>query len=106
MYNKFILPGCKNINCNSIIISFYRVGGVSIGSLIGALWAIHRDFNKMKKLAEDWFEMIHYDYLGHAGNLTYPYISVFSGDYFNTTVKRTVGKFYDLYSKALYFYSG
>jgi lysophospholipid hydrolase len=46
----------------------------------------------MKKLAEDWFEMIHYDYLGHAGNLTYPYISVFSGDYFNTTVKRTVGE--------------
>jgi predicted acylesterase/phospholipase RssA len=78
--------------CNTIIISFYRVGGVSIGSLIGALWAIHRDFNKMKKLAEDWFEMIHYDYLGHAGNLTYPYISLFSGDYFNTTVKRTVGK--------------
>ena len=53
----------------------------------------------MKKLAEDWFEMIHYDYLGHAGNLTYPYISLFSGDYFNTTVKRTVGKLHDLYSK-------
>ena len=56
----------------------------------------------MKKLAEDWFEMIHYDYLGHAGNLTYPYISVFSGDYFNTTVKRTVGKLQDLNSMALY----
>ena len=56
----------------------------------------------MKKLAEDWFEMIHYDYLGHAGNLTYPYISLFSGDYFNTTVKRTVGKLQDLYSNNLH----
>ena len=71
-----------------------RVGGVSIGSLIGALWAIHRDFDKMKTLAKEWFEMIHYDYLGHLGNLTYPYISIFSGDYFNTTVKRTLGEFY------------
>ena len=81
------------------MILFYRLGGVSIGSLIGALWAVHRDFEKMKKLAEEWFEMIHYDYLGHASNLTYPYISVFTGDYFNTTVKRTLGKFVQLYIK-------
>ena len=97
--NTLLFTDYLNLYFKFEMILFYRLGGVSIGSLIGALWAVHRDFEKMKKLAEEWFEMIHYDYLGHASNLTYPYISVFTGDYFNTTVKRTLGKFVQLYIK-------
>ena len=69
-----------------------RVGGVSIGAMVGGLWGIHRNFEKMKTQAEKWFDMIGSETLGHLLNLTYPHVSPFTGDYFNTTVKRTLGE--------------
>ena len=69
-----------------------RVGGVSIGAFIGGLWAIHRDYFKMKEHAEEWFGMIAHDYWGHICNITYPFVTVFTGDYFNSTLKKTLGE--------------
>ena len=69
-----------------------RVGGVSIGAFIGGLWATHRDYAKMKILAEEWMLVIKHDYFGHICNVTYPLNSPFTGDFFNSTLKKTLGE--------------
>ena len=69
-----------------------RIGGVSIGSFIGGLWAIHRNFDKVESLAKEWFALIKYGYIGHIKNFTYPHNSMFTGDYFNDTVKKIIGE--------------
>ena len=69
-----------------------RLGGVSIGAFIGGLWATHRDYAKMKTLAEEWMLVIKHDYFGHICNATYPYNSPFTGDFFNSTLKKTLGE--------------
>ena len=81
--------------CDLTKMYFYftdRIGGVSIGSFIGGLWAIHRNFDKVESLAKEWFALIKYGYIGHIKNFTYPHNSMFTGDYFNDTVKKIIGE--------------
>ncbi len=69
-----------------------RVGGVSIGAMVGGLWATHRNLAKVKQLANEWFGMIAYEKLGHIWNMTYPLVSPFTGEFFNFSVKKTMGE--------------
>jgi len=64
-----------------------KVGGVSIGAFMGALWSIHRDINFVSNKSKQWF----YNMTRYVGlfDLTYPITSIFSGRYFNWTLKET-----------------
>merc|ERR1719509_221343 len=59
-----------------------KVGGVSIGAFITALWATHRDLEEINERAKVWFGKMH-NWRG-ALDLTYPITSIFKGTYFNT----------------------
>ena len=64
-----------------------KVGGVSIGAFMGALWAIHRDIEEMTVKSRKWF----YNMTRYSGllDLTYPMTSLFTGGYFNWTLTET-----------------
>lgn len=67
-----------------------KVGGVSIGAFMGALWAIHRDIDEMTAKSRKWF----YNMTRYSGllDLTYPMTSLFTGGYFNWTLTETFDK--------------
>ena len=67
-----------------------KLGGVSIGAFMGSLWSIHRDINKVTEKSKKWFySMTRYVALF---DLTYPITSLFTGRYFNWTLKETFGR--------------
>ena len=67
-----------------------RVAGVSIGSLMGALWCQDRDISKVTvkarsvcfKLGQKWRMVL---------DLTYPYSSLMTGFSFNSTIEEQLG---------------
>ena len=64
-----------------------KVGGTSIGAFMSGLWSLHRDIAKVSAKSELWF-----DWMTQPINLldlTYPITSLFSGRYFNNSIKRT-----------------
>jgi lysophospholipid hydrolase len=69
-----------------------RIGGVSIGAFIGGLWATHRDRSSLATLAKEWFLIIHNEWWNHIMDFTYPSTALFSGDFFNWSVKKVVGE--------------
>jgi len=64
-----------------------KVGGVSIGAFMTALWSMHRDFGHVTTKASQWF----YNMTRYVGllDLTYPATSLFTGGYFNWTLTQT-----------------
>lgn len=66
-----------------------KVGGVSIGAFMGALWGAHRDLNVMTARCRQWFTNM-CRYVGLL-DLTYPITSLFAGNYFNWTLTETFG---------------
>ena len=67
-----------------------RVAGVSIGSLMGALWCQERDITKVTvkarsvcfKMGQKWRMVL---------DLTYPYTSLMTGFSFNSTIEEQLG---------------
>ena len=62
-----------------------RLGGTSIGAFMGGLWALHRDFARVWSASEDWFRFMTEPL--NLLDLTYPIVSLFSGGYFNQSIK-------------------
>ncbi|XP_007898535.1 patatin-like phospholipase domain-containing protein 7 isoform X2 [Callorhinchus milii] len=64
------------------------VGGTSIGSFVGALYAEERNFNRTKTRASQWAkEMM--SFFKKVLDLTYPITSMFSGSSFNSSISNT-----------------
>jgi hypothetical protein len=66
-----------------------KLGGVSIGAFMCALWGAHRDLNVMSARCRGWFTNM-CRYVGLL-DLTYPITSLFAGNYFNWTLTETFG---------------
>ncbi len=67
-----------------------KLGGVSMGALVGGLWASQRDMTHVVQKAR-----VYFGYLiskSGAWDLTYPITSLFAGHYFNWTLKHTFGE--------------
>jgi lysophospholipid hydrolase len=69
-----------------------RVGGVSIGSFVGGLWSSCRDVAAVTQRARHWFDLVGNRWLKPLLDFTYPTTSLFTGDYFNWTVKEVFGE--------------
>ena len=86
--------GCSHVGMIKAImeagIPIDRVAGVSIGSLMGALWCQDRDISKVTvkarsvcfKLGQKWRMVL---------DLTYPYSSLMTGFSFNSTIEEQLG---------------
>ena len=73
-----------------------RVGGVSMGALVGGLWGISRDITEVTQKARRYFDILGNRWLGPALDLTYPITSLFCGKYFNWTLTETFGTDLDI----------
>ncbi|BFZ05565.1 hypothetical protein BsWGS_08604 [Bradybaena similaris] len=62
------------------------VGGTSIGSFIGALWAEERNFVRFKQRAREW-SMVMNSWWKKIWDLTYPFSSMFTGWAFNESIE-------------------
>lgn len=66
------------------------IGGTSIGSFIGALYADELDYDKMDERAKKWCNRMT-SYASQVLDLTYPFTSMFSGYAFNKTIEDAFG---------------
>jgi len=64
-----------------------KVGGVSIGAFMTGLWALHRNIGNVSSKSQEWFEWMTNPI--NLMDLTYPITSLFSGAYFNSSIKTT-----------------
>ncbi|XP_076455375.1 patatin-like phospholipase domain-containing protein 7 isoform X2 [Babylonia areolata] len=64
------------------------IGGTSMGSFIGALWAEEREFPKFNIRAKEW-SMKMTSLWKKVLDLTYPYTSMFTGSSFNEAIEST-----------------
>ena len=62
-----------------------KVGGVSIGAFMSGLWSLHRDLASVSQSCGVWFEFMQKK--SNLMDLTYPITSLFSGVYFNGSIK-------------------
>jgi lysophospholipid hydrolase len=62
------------------------VGGTSIGSFMGALWADEMDYDNFVRRAQEWSKGMTY-YASQAFDITYPVTSMFTGDFFNRSIQ-------------------
>ena len=62
-----------------------KVGGVSIGAFMSGLWSLHRDLATVSQSCGVWFEFMQKK--SNLLDLTYPITSLFSGAYFNWSIK-------------------
>jgi len=72
-----------------------KVGGVSIGAFVTALWAIHRNIEEVNERSKKWFKMM----VGNTSailDLTYPITALFKGAYFNRTILETFSASIDI----------
>ena len=65
-----------------------KVGGVSIGALVGGLYSISRNVRHTEEKTLEFFEMQTWR---HFLDLTYPVTSITTGHYFNYTVRKIFG---------------
>jgi lysophospholipid hydrolase len=86
--------GCSHVGMIKAIlesgIPIDSVAGVSIGSLIGALWCQERDLTEMTLKARQ-FAMKMTQRWRQALDLTYPYTAYFSGRVFNSLIEELFG---------------
>jgi len=80
-----------------------KVGGVSIGAFVTALWAIHRNMEEVNELSKKWFKMMNGD-LSAVLDITYPITSLFKGAYFNKTILATFSDSIDIEDLWIPFY--
>ncbi len=80
----------KSLNEAGIPID--HVGGVSIGALIGGLWANTRDITATTQRAREYFMLLAYPGMHILWDFTYPRTSLFTGTYFNWTLSSTFGQ--------------
>ncbi|XP_050441500.1 neuropathy target esterase sws-like [Adelges cooleyi] len=66
------------------------VGGVSIGAFMGAIFSSEKDVLQMIRKARLWAKTMTY-WWRHIMDVTYPVTSVFTGQYFNSTLISTFG---------------
>uniref|UniRef100_A0A671UN74 lysophospholipase n=1 Tax=Sparus aurata TaxID=8175 RepID=A0A671UN74_SPAAU len=88
--------GCSQVGIlralNEAGIPIDMVGGTSIGSLMGALYAEEKSNSRMRVRAREWAMVIssfltyHYTYVSPILDLTYPITSMFSGASFNSGI--------------------
>ncbi|XP_072285464.1 patatin-like phospholipase domain-containing protein 7 isoform X5 [Pyxicephalus adspersus] len=84
--------GCSQVGIIKALIEsgipIDMVGGTSIGSFMGALYAEERSFNRMKIRAREWC-MDMTSVFKKVLDLTYPITSMFSGAAFNSSISST-----------------
>ena len=68
-----------------------KIGGVSMGALVGGLWSQYRDYPTISQKTRLYFEYLGNSYVGPLLGLTYPLTSLFTGKYFNWTLTDTFG---------------
>ncbi|KAK6631772.1 hypothetical protein RUM43_013836 [Polyplax serrata] len=66
------------------------VGGVSIGSFVGGLWAMEKNITTVTQKAREWSKKMTQWYR-QILDLTYPVVSIFTGKDFNHTIYSTFG---------------
>lgn len=66
------------------------VGGVSIGSFVGGLWAMEKNITTVTQKAREWSKKMTQWYR-QILDLTYPVTSIFTGKDFNHTIYSTFG---------------
>jgi lysophospholipid hydrolase len=66
------------------------IGGTSIGSFMGALWAEENNYERFEKRARDW-SISMTSYFRQALDLTYPVTSMFTGSAFNKSIEGVFG---------------
>jgi len=66
-----------------------RVGGVSMGALVGGVWCWTRDLVDMANRSRAYFDKLAGAGLGALFDMTYPTTSIFTGAYFNWTLSST-----------------
>lgn len=69
-----------------------KLGGVSIGAFVGGLWGSSRDMVLMTQKARSYFDLLGNRWLGPIMDFTYPHVSLFTGSYFNWTLRETFGE--------------
>ncbi|XP_044593331.1 neuropathy target esterase sws isoform X2 [Cotesia glomerata] len=69
------------------------VGGVSIGSFMGALWCMEKNITTTTQKAREWSKKMT-QWWRQILDLTYPMTSMFSGKDFNKTIQTTFGDTY------------
>ncbi|XP_034948217.1 neuropathy target esterase sws isoform X1 [Chelonus insularis] len=69
------------------------VGGVSIGSFMGALWCMEKNITTTTQKAREWSKKMT-QWWRQILDLTYPMTSMFSGKDFNKTIQATFGDTY------------
>ncbi|ESN98891.1 hypothetical protein HELRODRAFT_67348 [Helobdella robusta] len=67
------------------------IGGTSIGSMVGAVWASETQYFQFFNTLQSWCKNKVGKMLFLAGDLTYPYTSFFTGRNFNNIVRETLG---------------
>jgi lysophospholipid hydrolase len=80
-----------------------KVGGTSIGAFMSGLWALHRDIDTVSEKSENWFHWMTQPI--NLLDLTYPITSLFSGKYFNNSIKTTFPETINIEDLWLPFYS-
>lgn len=66
------------------------IGGTSIGSFMGALWAEDNDYEKFCGKAREWSKKMT-SYYRQVLDLTYPFTSMFTGRAFNQAIEEVFG---------------
>ena len=66
------------------------IGGTSIGSLMGALWAEEMNYDRFYERSREWAIKMTY-YGRQIVDLTYPVTSMFTGKAFNTAIEEVFG---------------
>ena len=67
------------------------IGGTSIGSFMGALWAEENNYERFEKRAREW-SLSMTSYYRQALDLTYPVTSMFTGSAFNKSIETIFGQ--------------
>lgn len=80
------------------------IGGTSIGSFMGALWAEEMNYDRFYERSREWAKKMTY-YGRQIVDLTYPVTSMFTGKAFNTAIEEVFGnrQIEDLWVRALVF---